>query len=84
MDSGLFVGLHDRSAEGVWRFPSNSEYFDPNSNGSLFPWASGEPDNGDGYGESCVVVWHSTGFELNDYPCDYRFHGLCEVKVYDC
>ena len=78
----LFVGLNDKGEEGVWRFPSN-EYFDPESDEALFKWASGEPNNSDKYSdENCAVVYAS--LKLNDFPCHFTRHGLCEVKVYDC
>ena len=76
----MFVGMHDRSAEGVWRFPSN-EYFDPNSDGTLFGWESNEPNNNHG-DENCVLV--KSNQKLNDCFCYNPLHGICEVKVYDC
>ena len=75
------MGINDKGEEGMWRFPGNSEYFDPKSDGSLFGWDSGEPSNDNG-NEDCVLV--RTNMKLNDGDCESRFHGLCEVKVYDC
>ena len=76
------MGINDKGEEGMWRFPGNSENFDPKSDGSLFGWDSGEPNNDKG-AEDCALV--RSNMKLNDGVCgDHWFHGLCEVKVYDC
>ena len=54
--------------------------FNPNKDGSLFEWASGEPN--DSKTEDCVEVTANT--KLNDEGCGESRHGLCEIKVFDC
>ena len=77
----LWVGLNDKADEGVWRFPTDSTHFDPNYDVSVFRWESGEPNNSWG-DEHCVFVKDSG--RLNDKGCSNGYHGLCEVKVFDC
>ena len=78
--SPLWVGLDDHGEEGAWRFPSNSEYFDPNWGGTLFKWEPGEPN--DYHGEDCAQA--RDNLRLFDDNCDEEFYGLCEIKVFDC
>merc|ERR1712002_331124 len=82
----LWVGLTDRAVEGVWRFPTDRSYFDPNDGQTLFRWHEGEPNN-TGKDQECAKVYYHSSKRVNgldDDDCSKEYHGLCEVKVFDC
>ena len=78
------VGINDRGVEGVWRKTDGGKYL--NGEGHLYVWNAGEPNNKyqEGYGshEDCCVIRERS--YLNDLPCTFVAHGLCEIKTYKC
>ena len=84
----LWVGLSDHGKEGVFRMMNGTKY-DPSdkSVSALYYWEGSEPNNG--RTANCVQYWHiNNGFA--DSFCHYEeyedryFHGLCEIKSYNC
>ena len=84
----VWVGLTDSGIDGTFRFPTDRSYFDPENGETLYKWHQGEPNN-DGGNQQCVKAWITLddGLDddgLDDAGCDDQFHGLCEIKVFDC
>ena len=76
----IWVGISDRGEENLWRLVSDAFYFNPNEDGTLFKWRAGEPNNHKG--EQCAVAYLDN--TLIDDKCSDHYHGLCEIKVFDC
>jgi hypothetical protein len=78
----LWIGLNDRLTEGSFEWSTSVPV-------SFENWFSGQPDDGSGTGEDCVVVFKSSrGNSWNDYDCagsDYNNGGepigsICEAR----
>ena len=78
------IGITDRGQEGVWRKINGGKYL--NQAEDLYVWNSGEPNNKyqEHYGsyENCCVIRERS--YLNDLPCTFIAHGICEIKTYKC
>ena len=79
----VWVGLTDRGIDGAWRFPTDRSYFDPNNGDTLYKWYPGEPNNHNGGNQECVKAYYLYD-SLDDDECHDEYHGLCEIKVFDC
>lgn len=67
-----WLGGTDAGDEGNWIWENGDDY-------SYEGWRSGEPNNGNGSGEDCMVVEGGKGGTWDDRNCgnDYRY--VCEV-----
>ena len=82
------MGLSDHGKEGSFRLMNGTRY-DPGDRSvtALYYWERYEPNNG--AGANCVHYYRSNG-GFADSPCDLYvyeevyFHGLCEIKSYNC
>uniref|UniRef100_A0A3Q3VNU8 C-type lectin domain-containing protein n=1 Tax=Mola mola TaxID=94237 RepID=A0A3Q3VNU8_MOLML len=71
-----WIGLNDRSREGVWEWSDGSG--DPNIVWCFRAWIPGQPDNwGDAPGEDCGQVVGSNSGQWNDENCDIENKFIC-------
>ena len=65
----VWIGLSDRIAENVWRFPTNNKIFDTHNARNVFKWAAGQPDNAKG-NQNCVWFGYTGDGLMDDTQCD--------------
>ena len=70
-DERFWIGLNDRNTEGTWVYSS----FETSS---FFPWLSGEPNNGGGYGEDFVEMNYGSPGRWNDHKGSTLKRGIIE------
>nr|XP_006813218.1 PREDICTED: echinoidin-like [Saccoglossus kowalevskii] len=68
---GFWIGLNDRSREGVYRWPDGTRL----RSGDFSSWARSQPNNNrrrSYRGQDCTLMWRSKGLNwADDYCGDY-------------
>jgi hypothetical protein len=74
-----WIGLSDRVMTNVWRWVTaeNTGAYPPATG---LPWKGGQPNDGGGGDEDCVVM--ESGGELDDRPCTDTEEFLCECDAF--
>ena len=81
MPNACWTGLKDDTTENRWYNVDGSprDYL-LNSNGSPKtgerPWYNGQPNDW-GSGQDCVHIWETSGWYLNDCPCNGGYMPIC-------
>jgi len=76
---------HDRTNSSDWQLysmsldGSNITYWIHNRMNFNY-WHQGQPDNGGGQGENCVVIWANQNYEWNDADCSNTYCFVCENR----
>jgi Ca2+-binding RTX toxin-like protein len=69
----LWIGLTDKVIEGQFKWASNEIFTYTN-------WFSNQPDNGGPQGEDYVVMNFGAAGKWNDYPSNFTYRGIIEIR----
>jgi len=78
--SEFWIGVSDVEDEGIYKSVTGEIFDFTFLSNNIWHWGIGQPDDAGG-NEDCIHFWRNDGGTVNDRPCTYLNHAICEIPL---